>query len=329
MSTDLLNISDLTTYFYTSRGIVKAVDGISLNIQSGESIGLVGESGSGKSVSALSIMRLVASPPGRIVKGKILLNGEDLLKKSEKEMREIRGNNIAMCFQDPMTFLNPVLRIGDQISEVIMLHQNLDKKEAFQKAVEAMEMVQIPSAAARALDYPHHLSGGMRQRVLIASAIACNPELLIADEPTTALDVITQADMLDLLYDLRNEIDASFMLISHDLGIVAQTCDHIFVMYNGKILESGRVRDIFRDPLHPYTEGLLESLPRLHGEIRERLKAIPGMVADPIRPPSGCRFHPRCQYAMDICSEYEPEFKDMGNRRTVACFKINPLIMGG
>jgi len=325
MNQNLLDVLNLKTYFYTSMGIVKAVDGVNLNIQRGESVGLVGESGSGKSVTALSILRLVPTPPGRILDGKIILDGEDLLKKSENEMRKIRGKKIAMCFQDPMTFLNPVLRIGDQIAEVIMLHQDISKKDAFQKAVEAMELVQIPSAAERVFDFPHHLSGGMRQRVLIASALSCSPELLIADEPTTALDVITQADMLDLLIDLKGKISSSILLISHDLGIIAQTCDKIFVMYNGKILESGSVKDVFRDPLHPYTEGLIESLPRLRGTIRRKLKAISGTVPDPIRPPSGCRFHPRCPYVMDVCYITEPELVDMENQRNIACHKINSL----
>ncbi len=223
-----------------------------------------------------------------------------------------------------MTYLNPVMKIGDQIAEAIMLHQDVDKKEAINRAIEAMELVQIPSAASRALDYPHHLSGGMRQRVLLSTAISCNPELLIADEPTTALDVITQADMLDLLIDLKSKISSSFILISHDLGIVAQTCDNLFVMYNGKILESGNIKDIFREPLHPYTKGLIDSLPRLHGHIRKRLKAIPGMVPDPIRPPSGCRFHPRCPYVMDICRTVEPKLIETENRRSVVCHKVYP-----
>jgi len=324
MNKKLLNIANLKTHFFTSKGIIKAVDGLYLDINLGESVGLVGESGSGKSVSATSIMRLVPSPPGRIVDGKIIFHDEDLLKKTEDEMRKIRGNKIAMCFQDPMTFLNPVKRVGDQIAEAILMHNDIDKKEAHVRAIEAMEQVQIASAAARSLDYPHHLSGGMRQRILLASAISCNPDLIIADEPTTSLDVITQADMLDLLIELKSEINSSILLISHDLGIIAQTCDHVFIMYSGKVLESGSVRDIFKDPLHPYTEGLLESLPRLHGKIRRTLKAIPGMVPNPMRPPSGCRFHPRCKYVMDICSTLEPEIVDMGNRRMVACHKINP-----
>lgn len=322
--TNLLKITNLKTHFFTSKGIVKAVDGINIDINSGESVGLVGESGSGKSVTATSIMRLVPSPPGKIVDGRINFHNEDLLKKTEDEMRKIRGNKIAMCFQDPMTFLNPVMRVGDQITEAILMHNDVDKKEAHEMAIEAMEEVLIPSASVRALDYPHNFSGGMRQRILIASALSCNPDLIIADEPTTSLDVITQADMLDLFIELTNKKNSSLMLISHDLGIVAQTCDHIFVMYNGKVLESGSVKEIFKDPLHPYTEGLLESLPRVHGKFRKKLKAIPGMVPNPVQPPNGCRFHPRCQYVMDICRILEPESVEKGDRRTVACHKINP-----
>jgi len=269
-------------------------------------------------------MRLIPSPPGKIIDGSILFNGDDLLKMSEIEMRKIRGEKIAMCFQDPMTFLNPVQRVGNQIAEVILLHQDVTKNEARELAIEAMRKVQIPSPAKRSWDYPHNLSGGMRQRILIAAAISCKPELLIADEPTTSLDVITQADILDLLMEIEQRIDSSLLLISHDLGIIAQTCDHIYIMYNGKPMESGTTRQIFREPMHPYTEGLLESLPRLHGEIREKLKAIPGQIPDPINPPSGCRFHPRCPYKMPICIEKEPKFIDMGDRRSVACFKVNP-----
>jgi oligopeptide/dipeptide ABC transporter ATP-binding protein len=324
LETNLLKIINLKTHFFTSKGIVKAVDGINLDINLGESVGLVGESGSGKSVTATSIMRLVPSPPGKIVDGSIYFHNEDLLKKTEDEMRKIRGNKIAMCFQDPMTFLNPVMRVGDQIAEAILMHNDVDKKEAHKMAIEAMEKVLISSASVRALDYPHNFSGGMRQRILIASALSCNPDLIIADEPTTSLDVITQADMLDLFIELKSKINSSLLLISHDLGIVAQTCDHIFVMYNGKVLESGSIREIFKDPLHPYTEGLLESLPRIHGKIRRKLRAIPGMIPNPVQPPSGCRFHPRCQYVMDVCRTLEPETVEMGERRMVACHKVNP-----
>ena len=324
MTTNLLKITNLKTHFFTSKGIVRAVDGINLDINVGESVGLVGESGSGKSVTATSIMRLVPSPPGKIVDGSINFHKEDLLKKTEDEMRKIRGNKIAMCFQDPMTFLNPVMRVGDQITEAIMMHNDVDKKEAQKMTIKAMEEVLIPSASLRALDYPHNFSGGMRQRILIASALSCNPDLIIADEPTTSLDVITQADMLNLFIELGNKKNSSLLLISHDLGIVAQTCDHIFVMYNGKVLESGGVKELFKDPLHPYTEGLLESLPRVHGKFRKKLKAIPGMVPNPVQPPTGCRFHPRCQYVMDICRTIEPESVETGDRRTVACHKVNP-----
>jgi oligopeptide/dipeptide ABC transporter ATP-binding protein len=320
---ELLNINNLKTHFFTSRGVIKAVDGINVKINRRESVGIVGESGSGKSVTALSIMKLVPNPPGRIIDGQIILDGEDLLKVSEKEMRVIRGKKIAMCFQDPMTFLNPVMRIGDQIAETIKLHQEVTDQEAMDLAVSSMETVKIPSPAERAVDFPHQLSGGMRQRVLIAIAISCNPDLLITDEPTTALDVITQANILDLLIEIKNTSNSSILMISHDLGIIAQTCDFVYVMYNGRILESGAVKQLFKDPLHPYTKGLLASLPRIHGKIRKKLLAIPGTVADPIFPPSGCRFHPRCQNAMPECSKEEPRLIDVGNNRAVACYLIN------
>jgi oligopeptide/dipeptide ABC transporter ATP-binding protein len=320
---ELLNINNLKTHFFTSRGVIKAVDGINVKINRRESVGIVGESGSGKSVTALSIMKLVPNPPGRIVDGQIILDGEDLLTVSEKEMRIIRGKKIAMCFQDPMTFLNPVMRIGDQIAETIKLHQEVTEQEAMDLAISSMETVKIPSPAERAVDFPHQLSGGMRQRVLIAIAISCNPDLLITDEPTTALDVITQANILDLLIEIKNTSNASILMISHDLGIIAQTCDFVYVMYNGRILESGAVKQLFKDPLHPYTKGLLASLPRIHGKIRKKLLAIPGTVADPIYPPSGCRFHPRCQNAMPECSREEPKLIDIGNNRAVACYLVN------
>jgi oligopeptide/dipeptide ABC transporter ATP-binding protein len=325
MNNTLLSIENLKTYFSTSHGLIKAVDDISLEIRKGESVGLVGESGSGKSVTALSIMRLIPSPPGEIVDGKILFNGDDLVQKKLKEMQTIRGSKIAMCFQDPMTFLNPVITVGEQIAESIILHKKVTKNEAIKKAIEAMELVQIPSASSRAYDYPHNLSGGMRQRVLIASAISCEPELLIADEPTTALDVITQADILDLIIDLRKKISSSILLITHDLGIVAQICDYIYVMYNGKILESGPVKELFRKPLHPYTAGLLNSLPKLHGKVRKKLKNIPGMIPNPINPPKGCRFHPRCEFTQDICKVNEPRLLDCGGRRSVACHFVDVL----
>ena len=325
MSEELLQVKNLKTHFFTSRGIIKAVDGINFKIKRGSFVGIVGESGSGKSVTALSIMRLIPTPPGKIVNGEIIFDNKNLIESSEKEMRKIRGKHIAMIFQDPMTFLNPVMRVGSQIAETIKLHRQVTEKEAMEYAINAMKTVKITSPRERAFDYPHQLSGGMRQRVLIAIAISCNPDLIIADEPTTALDVITQASILDLLIDLKKTSNSSVLMISHDLGIIAQTCDYIYVMYNGRILESGTVQQLFKNPLHPYTKGLLASLPRLHGEIRKKLLAIPGTVPDPIFPPSGCRFHPRCKFAMPECSSIEPNLLDMGEDRTVACFLVNKL----
>jgi len=297
---------------------VNAVDGVDLDIGKGETVGLVGESGSGKTVTALSIMRLIPQPPGRIVQGEVLLEGDDLLKKTEHEMRKIRGDRVAMSFQDPMTYLNPVIRVGDQIAEAIMLHQEVSRSEALKKAVDAMEMVQIPSAADRAREYPHQLSGGMRQRILIAIAICCNPDLLIADEPTTALDVITQDQILELMRDLRSRIGSSLLLITHDLGIVGELADYVAVMYAGNVLEYGDVNTILRRPRHPYTSGLLESTPRIDWGKR-RLKMIPGTIPDMIHPPSGCRFHPRCAQAKASCVSEQPKLIEIEAGHMVAC----------
>jgi len=314
----LLRIRGLKTYFFTSSGVVNAVDGVDLDIGKGETVGLVGESGSGKTVTALSIMRLIPQPPGRIVQGEVLLEGDDLLKKTEHEMRKIRGDRVAMSFQDPMTYLNPVIRVGDQIAEAIMLHQEVSRSEALKKAVDAMEMVQIPSAADRAREYPHQLSGGMRQRILIAIAICCNPDLLIADEPTTALDVITQDQILELMRDLRSRIGSSLLLITHDLGIVGELADYVAVMYAGNVLEYGDVNTILRRPRHPYTSGLLESTPRIDWGKR-RLKMIPGTIPDMIHPPSGCRFHPRCAQAKASCVSEQPKLIEIEAGHMVAC----------
>lgn len=297
---------------------MNAVDGVDLDIGKGETVGLVGESGSGKTVTALSIMRLIPQPPGRIVQGEVLLEGDDLLKKTEHEMRKIRGDRVAMSFQDPMTYLNPVIRVGDQIAEAIMLHQEVSRSEALKKAVDAMEMVQIPSAADRAREYPHQLSGGMRQRILIAIAICCNPDLLIADEPTTALDVITQDQILELMRDLRSRIGSSLLLITHDLGIVGELADYVAVMYAGNVLEYGDVNTILRRPRHPYTSGLLESTPRIDWGKR-RLKMIPGTIPDMIHPPSGCRFHPRCAQAKASCVSEQPKLIEIEAGHMVAC----------
>jgi len=314
----LLRIRGLKTYFFTSSGVVNAVDGVDLDIGKGETVGLVGESGSGKTVTALSIMRLIPQPPGRIVHGEVLLEGDDLLKKTEHEMRKIRGDRVAMSFQDPMTYLNPVIRVGDQIAEAIMLHQQASRSEAVKKAVDAMEMVQIPSAADRAREYPHQLSGGMRQRILIAIAICCNPDLLIADEPTTALDVITQDQILELMRDLKNRIGSSLLLITHDLGIVGELADHVAVMYAGNLLEYGDVNTILRRPRHPYTSGLLESTPRIDWGKR-RLKMIPGTIPDMVHPPAGCRFHPRCAQAKASCVSEQPKLIEIEAGHMVAC----------
>jgi len=287
----LLSVRGLKTYFQSEDGLVPAVDGISFDLERGGALGIVGESGSGKSVTSLSIMRLIPSPPGKIVAGEILFEGEDLLKKSEAEMRKIRGNDISMIFQEPMTSLNPVFTVGDQIMEAIMLHQRLDKKAAREKAIEMLKLVGIPEPQRRVDEYPHQLSGGMRQRVMIAMALSCNPKLLIADEPTTALDVTIQAQILDLMRKLREELGTAIILITHDLGVIAEMVEEVIVMYAGQIVERTDVRSLFRSPKHPYTEGLLGSLPKL-GQKTERLQTIEGVVPSPFNMPEGCRFTP-------------------------------------
>ena len=322
MSEILLNIRDLKTYFFTSLGVIRAVDGVSFKINKGEVLGLIGESGSGKSVTALSIMRLIPNPPGRVVGGQVLLEDLDLLQTREEEMWKIRGRRIAMSFQDPMTYLNPVHKIGDQIAEAIIIHQHLDKSEAFEKAVEMMEMVQIPDAYRKAIDYPYMLSGGMRQRVLLAMALSCHPELLIADEPTTALDVIVQADVLELLEDLKRKLNLSILLISHDLGVVAKLADKVAIMYAGRIMEFGEIATIYNAPKNPYTMGLLESLPKID-EDQDKLISIPGDIPDMLNPPSGCRFNPRCSYAIPRCREEVPSLIACEEGHLVACFRAD------
>jgi peptide/nickel transport system ATP-binding protein/oligopeptide transport system ATP-binding protein len=322
MSEILLRVRDLKTYFFTSLGLVKAVDGVSFKIHKGEVLGLIGESGSGKSVTALSIMNLIPNPPGKIVDGQVLLDDFDLLQTKESEMWKIRGKRIAMSFQDPMTYLNPVHRIGDQIAEAIIIHQKLGKSEAFEKAIEIMELVQIPDAPQKARDYPHMLSGGMRQRVLLAMALSCNPELIIADEPTTALDVIVQANILDLLKELKFKLNLSMLLISHDLGVVARLADRVAIMYAGRIMEYGEITTIFDSPKNPYTIGLLDSLPRIE-EDQEKLISIPGDIPDMINPPSGCRFNPRCSHAISRCREEVPSLIEYEKDHLVACFQVN------
>lgn len=319
----LLEIKNLRTYFYTEDGVIPAVDDVSFYIKPGETLGVVGESGCGKSVTSVSILGLVPNPPGRILEGsEIFFGGRNLLELSEKEMRKIRGNDISMIFQEPMTSLNPVFRVGNQICEAIMLHQKLNKGQAREKAIEMLKLVGIPRPEKVVDDYPHSLSGGMRQRAMIAMALSCNPKLLIADEPTTALDVTIQAQILELMNDLKNEINASVMLITHNLGVVADTCQRIIVMYAGKVVEEGDVYSIFEDPKHPYTQGLLRSIPSI--EIKQdKLDSIPGVVPNPLNMPRGCRFEPRCQKAMQVCREKQPDITVLGEERKVRCFLYN------
>jgi len=315
----LLEVKNLRTYFFTDEGIVKAVDDVSFGLKKGESLGIVGESGSGKSVTALSIMRLIQDPPGKIVGGEIIFRGEDLLKKKEEEMREVRGNKISMIFQDPMTSLNPVFTIGDQIMEAIILHQKLDKVSARKKAIEMLELVRIPEASKRIDEYPHQFSGGMRQRVMIAIALSCSPEILIADEPTTALDVTIQAQIIELIKQLQKELGMSLILITHDMGIVAETCKNVLVMYAGKVVEFADVRTIFKKPSHPYTIGLLESVPRLDVR-KERLKAIEGQPPDLVALPSYCYYAERCPYKTDRCLEEIPDLIEVEPGHYSRCF---------
>lgn len=321
MTGDLLNIKNLRTYFYTSMGIVRAVDGVSFDVKKGEVLGLVGESACGKSVTGFSIMRLVPSPPGKIISGEIIFDGHNLLALSDKEMQRIRGARISMSFQDPMTYLNPVFRVGDQIAEAVMLHQNLDKKEAMEVAIETMKMVQIPKASERVMHYPHQFSGGMRQRVLLAIAICCNPLLLIADEPTTALDVIIQSEVLELIKDLKKRLGLSILLITHDLGIISDFADKIVIMYAGNIIESGETRSVFSEPKHPYTSGLLKSLPSIDMK-GDKLVSISGMVPNPIHPPSGCKFHPRCPFVKEICKNERPLLQEVEKGHLSSCIRL-------
>ena len=313
-----MRVEDLKTYFYTEDGVVKAVDGISFALRRGETMGLVGESGCGKSVTSLSIMRLI-SQPGRILNGHVRFQGKDLLALSEDEMCKIRGNKISMIFQQPTSCLNPVFKIGDQISEVLMLHRHLSHDQARKRTIELLTMVGIPSAKTRAEAYPHEMSGGMCQRVMIAMALACEPELLIADEPTTALDVTIQAQILELMKDLKNNFNTAIILITHDLGVVAEMADHVAVMYAGKIVEEAEVNQLFDTPKHPYTQGLLSSIPVL-GQVKERLAAIPGSVPNLRNLPAGCRFASRCQYVMDICRTEEPALYVLDGNRTARCW---------
>ena len=318
----LLEVKGLKTYFYTEDGVVRAVDGVSFEVFPGEVLGLVGESGCGKSVTSLSIMRLI-SKPGRIDEGQILLDGEDLLKLPEEEMIKVRGNRISMIFQQPQTALNPVFKVGDQLAEVLDVHQDLGKEAGWKRAVALLKMVGVPDPERRAEAYPHELSGGMAQRVMIAMALACVPELLIADEPTTALDVTIQAQILDLMRDLRREMGTSVILITHDLGVVAEMAERVAVMYAGEIVEQTDVNTLFDEPFHPYTQGLIGSIPIL-GEIKEKLDVIPGSVPNLVNLPPGCRFAPRCQarfkYACTTCAEVKPELVEVKRGHFVRCW---------
>src|SRR5688572_591971 len=316
---ELIKVKDLRTSFFTPEGEVRAIDGISFEIGEGKTLGLVGESGCGKSVTSLSIMRLIASPPGKIVGGEILYRGRDLLKLKNEDMRKIRGNEISMIFQEPMTPLNPVFTPGHQIGEAIRLHQGLGKKETRQKAIDMLRLVKIADPESRVDAYPHQLSGGMRQRVMIAMALSCNPSLLIADEPTTALDVTIQAQILDLMKELQQKIGMALLLITHDLGVVAEQANDVAIMYAGKVVERASARAIFTRPLHPYTVGLLNSLPSASGEKKKRLDAIPGVVPSPLHLPSGCRFRDRCPRAADLCAQIEPQLLEREPGHTVAC----------
>ncbi len=316
----ILEVDNLTTYFNTDDGIVKAVDGISFVLREKETLGLVGESGCGKSVTNLSIMRLIPSPPGKIVAGKVLFNGMDILAAPKDVVRSVRGNKISMIFQDPMTSLNPFLRISTQLIETIRLHQGLSKKDAMDKAVEMLKLVGIPAAEKRVNAYPHQFSGGMRQRVMIAMALSCKPQILIADEPTTALDVTIQAQILDLIGELKEKLNTAVILITHDLGVVAGMCENVCVMYAGKIVEKSPVDDLFKDPKHPYTKGLIKSVPRLDKKSQEKLFSIQGQPPNLINLPDCCPFHPRCEYAMDICTSKYPVPEQISEKRSVSCW---------
>jgi oligopeptide/dipeptide ABC transporter ATP-binding protein len=316
----LLEIKDLKTYFYTDDGIVKAVDGINLKLHKNEVLGLVGESGCGKSVASLSILRLV-DQPGKNAGGEIIFKGEDLLKKSEEEMRKIRGSEIAMIFQEPMTALNPVYTIGNQVMEAILIHQDVNEEEAKKKTVEMLDLVGIPDPEERFSEYPHEMSGGMRQRAMIAMAMSCNPDLLISDEATTALDVTIQAQILELMKDLQKKIETAILFITHDLALVAEMADTVAVSYMGKIVELSNTKTVFKDPRHPYTYGLLKSIPSLiTKETKQPLPAIEGMIPSPYNMPKGCYFHPRCPFATDECRKNMPELKEIEPGHQVRCF---------
>jgi peptide/nickel transport system ATP-binding protein len=324
MAAPLLEIRGLKTHFATDDGMVQAVDGVDITIGRGETVGVVGESGCGKTVTALSVLKLIAMPPGKIVAGEILYQGRDLVPLGTEEMDRIRAKDIAMVFQEPMTSLNPVYTIGEQIAEVLRKHEGLSRKGALERTVEMLRLVQIPNPERRLNDYPHQFSGGMRQRVMIAMALSCNPKLLIADEPTTALDVTIQAQILELLADMKSRFGMAIMLITHAMGVVAETAQRVVVMYAGKVIEEAPVDQLFANPRHPYTQGLIRSIPRIDTAAthKTRLEAIPGTVPSLLRPPPGCRFAPRCRYAMAKCREAVPPLTDIGGGHRVACVLV-------
>lgn len=319
MEQNILEVKHLKTYFYTEEGVVHGVDDLSYDLKEKETLAIVGESGCGKSVSSLSLLRIIQSPPGRIEpESQILFEGKDILKMSEKEMQDIRGNEISMIFQEPMTSLNPVFTVGQQIHQILHYHQKLNKKDAMKRAIEMIRLVGIPSPEMVVNQFPHQLSGGMRQRVMIAMALACNPRILIADEPTTALDVTVQAQILRLMAELKERFGTAIILITHDMGVVAEMADNVLVMYAGQAVEYSSVKDIFATPGHPYTQGLLKSIPKLHEDV-DRLYAIKGSVPSAVNFPKGCRFAPRCEKCSQVCKEQEPELYDIGNGRQVRC----------
>ena len=330
MTDHLLEVTDLKMHFHTRDGVVKAVDGVSFTLDRGETLGIVGESGSGKSVTAMTLMRLIPMPPGQIEGGEALFDGRSLLTMPTEEMRQIRGNRIAMVFQDPMTSLNPVYRIGRQLAEPLMLHKGLSRAQAWARAVELLELVGIPNAPARVRDYPHQFSGGMRQRAMIAMALACDPDILIADEPTTALDVTIQAQILELMQELQGRTGAAIIMITHDLGVIADMADRVLVMYAGRPVEYGVLDDVYYRPLHPYTWGLMDSIPRAGAAEKQDLCPIKGQPPSLIDLPGGCSFHPRCPYAQDRCFHEEPKFRAIDGTHGAAChFADDPAFVRG
>jgi peptide/nickel transport system ATP-binding protein len=322
MAERLLEIKGLKTHFFTEEGVVRAVDGVDLHIDKGETLGVVGESGCGKTVTALSVMKLIPMPPGKIVEGQMLYGGRDLVTMPPAQMRKVRGKEISMVFQEPMTSLNPVFTIGEQIAEAVRLHEGLGRRAAMDKTVEMLKLVHIPNPERRVKEYPHQLSGGMRQRVMIAMALSCNPKLLIADEPTTALDVTIQAQILELLNELKAKLGMAVLLITHDMGVIAETAQRVMVMYAGKVVEEAPVKELFKEPLHPYTQGLLRSIPRIDTAAtqKKRLEAIPGVVPSLLQLPQGCRFAPRCAFVKPMYTEKEPLLKEVKPGHKVACW---------